>query len=308
MENFVYLLKEKEEIQSRLSSMFYGSVEIRDVNGKNIIYVHRRENGLQITKYVGHYSDALIQTIARNNGLAKELKKRLKDIIKQLGTLNYSQNELSDEVKLNIDIARRNLVDSIYKQSKLEGLSTTYPDTETIVNGGKVKNISASDVGKVINLKHAWEFILNENVISYPTNYIVLSQINEIVEKGFSYSAGKIRSTLVTIGGSSYIPPIPFESDIKEKIKAIIGSGKPAIDIAIDLTLFVMKSQVYLDGNKRTAIIFANHYLIAHGGGLIVIPAQLVNEYKKHLVNYYEDKDIQSIKSFLKEKCWVKLH
>jgi len=308
MENFVYLLKEKEEIQSRLSSMFYGSVEIRDVNGKNIIYVHRRENGLQITKYVGHYSDALIQTIARNNGLAKELKKRLKDIIKQLGTLNYSQNELSDEVKLNIDIARRNLVDSIYKQSKLEGLSTTYPDTETIVNGGKVKNISASDVGKVINLKHAWEFILNENVISYPTNYIVLSQINEIVEKGFSYSAGKIRSTPVTIGGSSYISPIPFESDIKEKIKAIIGSGKPATDIAIDLTLFVMKSQVYLDGNKRTAIIFANHYLIARGGGLIVIPAQLVNKYKKHLVNYYEDKDIQSIKSFLKEKCWVKLH
>ena len=69
-----------------------------------------------------------------------------------------------------------------------------------------------------------------------------------------------------------------------------------------------MKTQVYLDGNKRTAIIFANHYLISHGKGLIVIPAELVSEYKKHLVNYYEDKDLDTIKKFLKEKCWIKLH
>ena len=308
MENFVYLLKEKEELELRLSSMFYGSVEIRNSNGKNVIYIHRREKGLQATKYVGEYSDALIETINRNNIVAKELKKKLKEITKQLRFLNYSQMELNDEIKLNIDIARRNLVDSIYKQAMLEGVATTYSDTETIVNGGKVMDMNASDISKVVNLKHAWEFILNEKVISYPTNYVVLCEINKIVEEGFSYSAGKIRSTSVTIGGSTYVPPIPFESDVKEKIKTIIESEESPIDIAIELTLFVMKTQVYLDGNKRTAIIFANHYLISHGKGLIVIPAELVNEYKKHLVNYYEDKDLDTIKKFLKEKCWIKLH
>jgi len=308
MENFVYLLKEKEELELRLSSMFYGSVEIRDSNGKNVIYIHRREKGLQATKYVGEYSDALIETINRNNIVAKELKKKLKEITKQLRFLNYSQMELNDEIKLNIDIARRNLVDSIYKQAMLEGVATTYSDTETIVNGGKVIDMNASDISKVVNLKHAWEFILNEKVISYPTNYVVLCEINKIVEEGFSYSAGKIRSTSVTIGGSTYVPPIPFESDVKEKIKTIIESEESPIDIAIELTLFVMKTQVYLDGNKRTAIIFANHYLISHGKGLIVIPAELVSEYKKHLVNYYEDKDLDTIKKFLKEKCWIKLH
>jgi len=41
---------------------------------------------------------------------------------------------------------------------------------------------------------------------------------------------------------------------------------------------------------------------------LIVIPAELVSEYKKHLMNYYEDKDLDTIKKFLKEKCWIKLH
>ena len=111
----------------------------------------------------------------------------------------------------------------------------------------------------------------------------------------------------MTIGGSTYIPPIPFELEVKERIRSIIEASEDAIDIAIELTLFVMKAQVYLDGNKRTAIILANHYLISHGSGLIVIPAELVNEYKMHLVSYYEDKDIASIKLFLKEKCWIKL-
>jgi len=67
-----------------------------------------------------------------------------------------------------------------------------------------------------------------------------------------------------------------------------------------------MKTQVYLDGNKRTAIIFANHYLISNGGGIIVIPAELVDEYKRHLINYYEE-DNTGIIQFLKEKCWIKL-
>ena len=61
-----------------------------------------------------------------------------------------------------------------------------------------------------------------------------------------------------------------------------------------------MKKQLFIDGNKRTAIIFANHYLIRNGLGIVVIPAECVKEYKKHLINYYEDSDLESIKVFLR--------
>jgi len=37
-----------------------------------------------------------------------------------------------------------------------------------------------------------------------------------------------------------------------------------------------MKAQIFLDGNKRAAVTFANHYLITHGGGFIVIPEKEV--------------------------------
>jgi len=50
----------------------------------------------------------------------------------------------------------------------------------------------------------------------------------------------------------------------------------------------------------------ANHFLIAHGEGLLVIPAPDVPEFKKLLVTFYETNDATTITKFLKEKCWTK--
>jgi prophage maintenance system killer protein len=126
------------------------------------------------------------------------------------------------------------------------------------------------------------------------------------VEDGFSYSAGKIRSIPVSIGGSTYMPPIPLEIKVKDEINRIINSSDDVIETTIKILLYVMKTQIFLDGNKRTAVIFANHYLISRGKGLIAIPVELVSEYKKMLIDYYEDKN-ENIKGFLREKCLIKL-
>jgi prophage maintenance system killer protein len=161
---------------------------------------------------------------------------------------------------------------------------------------------------KIINLKHAWEFILDKDVITSPTNYYVSQYIARLINEGFFYDGGRIRQVPVNIGASTYKPPIPIENVVRERIVDIINSDLDDIDKAINLTLFVMKTQVFIDGNKRTAIIFANHYLISHALGLIVIPSDLVSEYKKVLISYYED-DLKKddISLFLKEKCWIKI-
>ena len=171
MNNLASLLLEQELLKSRIGKTIYGTVEIRERNGKKYLYVHFREDGIYRTKYAGEYSTELHNIILENNRLVKQYKTRLKEIKKELGAMQYASAELTDSVKLNVDLARRNLVDSIYKQAMLEGVATTYSDTETIVNGGLVKNMTSSDVSKVVNLKHAWEFILGEGVIAYPTNF-----------------------------------------------------------------------------------------------------------------------------------------
>lgn len=309
MSNLNELLSEKNQITEQLNSLTYGSIEIREKDSKQYLYVHYRHDGLLTTKYVGQYSDILYNLIRNNTALAKNLKKRLKEISKELKGLHYVEsNGVDEKVAINIDLARRYLVDSVFKQAMLEGIATTYSNIETIIHGGKVKDITASDINKVINLKRAWEFIMSVDLANYPTNYAVLCQINQIVQDGFSLTAGRIRSVPVVIGGSTYIPPIPFEDQIKQELNDLLNNEE-GIDLAIDLVLYVMKRQLFLDGNKRTAIIFSNHYLISHALGLLVVPADKVDEYKKVLVSYYEDESKKpEIVAFLKEKCWIKMN
>lgn len=298
------LLEEKNVVEARLEKLIFGSIEIREQNGKKLIYVHFREQGKHRSKYIGEYTPELYELIVNNNNIARAYKKRLRELKKELGKENYVEQGIDDDVATNIDLARRNLVDSIYKQAMLEGVATTYSDTETLVNGGKVKNMTATDVQKVVNLKHAWEFILSPGVIQYPSNYTIASQINAIVEEGMSFNAGRIRNVPVTIGGSSYIPPLPFEDQVREDIRNIVESSTSPLDKAIEALLYIKKKQIFLDGNKRTAVIFANHILIKNAAGLIVIPAEEVDQYKKILIRYYETDKKDEIIQFLKDKCY----
>ena len=196
---------------------------------------------------------------------------------------------------------------NIYDQAVLEGVSTTFPQTEDIIDNGTVNGMTASDVQKILNLKHAWEFILDEDVICVDCDYYLLSHIAKLVNEGFYSDGGRVRGVPVTIGGCKYIPPIPVESMVKKSVQDIIDSKEKPINIAINLCLYVMKTQVFIDGNKRAAVIFANHYMISKGSGLLVIPESEVSVFKKLLVKYYENDNKDEISSFLREKCWRKL-
>lgn len=236
---------------------------------------------------------------------AKKLKKQIREISKKLAELNYIEEEISEEIKQNIDFAKRHLVDTIYKQAILEGVATTFADTESIIEGGKVNNMTSEDILKIINLKHAWEFILNKNVILSDTNFALLCEINKMVEEGFYYTAGKVRNVPLTIGGTTWKPELPIESIIKEELSDIFNKKMEEVDRAIELLLYTMKKQIFIDGNKRTSVIYSNHYLISKGKGIIAIPAELTQEFKDLLIPYYEGKDQIKIKEFIKEKCYM---
>ena len=301
------LLQSKQVFEHELQSLSYGSVEIRENNSNKYIYVHYREDGVALTKYVGEYSDELYNLILNNSIKAKQLKKQIKEITKKLKQFNYIEEELSEKVEQNIDFAKRHLVDTIYKQAILEGVATTFADTESIIEGGKVNNMTSEDIIKIVNLKHAWEFILNKNVVLSDTNFALLCEINKMVEEGFYYTAGKVRNTPVTIVVTTWKPDLPIESVIREELEEILSKELNDIDKAIELLLYTMKKQVFIDGNKRTAVIYSNHYLISKGKGIIAIPAELTEEFKDLLIPYYEGRDEKEIKKFIKEQCYMRI-
>ncbi|MFA6378046.1 MAG: Fic family protein [Acholeplasmataceae bacterium] len=301
------LLSKRGESQARLNLLPYdGTPEIKTISGKQYLYIRKRVINKITSTYVGEFSDTLYNQLLRNNVQSKQLKKDIRLINKELAELGYIDNEISDEVVLNIEFARANMKQIIYDQAILEGVGTTFPDTEAIIDNGNVNNMKAEDVQKILNLKHAWEFILNKDVATYKSDYYLASYIAKIVNEGFYQDGGRIRNVSVAIGGSSYIPPIPHELDVKEHINRLLDNSNNKVDTAIELCLYFMKTQIYNDGNKRTAVIFANHFLIANGLGLLVINYEKVEEFKSKLVRYYEDKDIENIKKLLK-MCFVPL-
>lgn len=302
------LLQEKADYQARLNLIPYdGSPEIKENKSGKYLYIRKRINGKLTSTYVDVYSDDLYQLLLRNSREVRELRKQIRRIDKELAVNGYVEKELSADVIINLDFARANMKSNIYDQAVLEGVATTFPQTEEIIENGTVNGMTADDVQKILNLKHAWEFILDKDVIRADSNYYLLCHIAKLVNEGFFYDGGRIRGIPVTIGGTNYIPPIPIESQVSENIRGILNSGKDTIDIAIDLCMYCMRTQIFVDGNKRASVIFANHYMIAHGLGLIVIPEGHVPEFKKLLVAYYESADISKISAFLKDKCWRKI-
>lgn len=299
------LLRERADLNARLSLIPYeGTPEIKDVKGQKYLYTRKRVGSRVTSTYVGVYSEELHQLLLRNTKEARDLRRQIRKTDKQLAELGYQEVELSARIAQNLDFARANMKANIYDQAVLEGVATSFPQTEEIIENGKVNGMTASDVQKILNLKHAWEFILDQDVIQAKSDYYVLCHIARLVNEGFFADGGRIRGVPVTIGGSSYIPPLPIESVVKEQIENILQTDIDDIDKSIHLCLYTMKTQVFIDGNKRAAIIYANHYLIAHGQGFLVIPEAHVSEFKKLLVSYYEGEDPKRITDFLKTNCW----
>ena len=299
------LLHQKADFHARLNLIPYdGSPEIKDREGQKYLYVRKRVGSRLTSTYVDAYSDELYQLLLRNAREARELRKQIRRVEKELAALGYEETELSPRVMLNLDFARANMKANIYDQAVLEGVATTYPQTETIIENGIVSGMTATDVQKILNLKHAWEFILDKDVLSYPTDYHILCHIAKLVNEGFYSDGGRIRGVPVAIGGTSYVPPLPIETIVKENIDAILADGSAPVDTAIRLCLYCMKTQIFNDGNKRASVIFANHYMISKGQGLIVIPESHVPEFKRLLVAYYEDRDNGEIVKFMRSKCW----
>ena len=302
------LIRRRADLNARLNLMSHdGTPEIKKRGNEKYLYVRKRVAGKQTSTYVGAYTEELYNLLLRNAREAREIRKELRSIDKQLANAGYSEDELSSDVINNIAFARANMKINIYDQAVLEGVATSFPQTEEIIDNGKISGVTATDVQKILNLKHAWEFILDRDVIASRSDYYMLSHIARVVNEGFFAEGGRIRGVPITIGGSSYVPPLPNELDVKEKIREIIDESDEVINTAIKLCLYCMKTQIFLDGNKRASVIFANHYLISHGGGFLVIPEKEVPEFKRLLVKYYEGEDITVIADFMKKYCWKKI-
>lgn len=301
------LLAQRAETRARIAQIpFDGSIEVKENSSGKYIYARARVAGKNTSVYLGPYSEEVHALYVKQASELRVLKKNLRRIERELAKLGHIDGELSPSVLLNIDFARANMKTLIYGQAVLEGVSTTFPQTEDILENGIVSGVKASDVQKILNLKHAWEFVLDKDVVACQSDFAVLSRVAALVNEGFYEYGGQVRRVPVRIGGCSWIPPIPTEEGIKELLIDVQNLSDPT-DAAVRIALRLMRAQAFIDGNKRTAVIFANHLLVSCGAGLLMIPEEEVSQFRKNLVAYYETNDEDGMAKYVAEKCLMRL-
>ena len=204
----------------------------------------------------------------------------------------------------NIFIAKRNIVDYIWKSANLEGIEVTYPETQVIYDGGIVNGLTVDKIIAINNLKYAWEFILENNDVDY--DYNTLCHIHKLVADKLvlDQELGKIRTTPVNIGGTSWKPQFPIESQIKEELDVLLNQeNKTKTEIAIEIMLSLMRRQIFIDGNKRVAMLFANKIMIDNGCGIITIAQENQETFYEKLIRYYESGNMQELKQWIYDTC-----
>lgn len=215
---------------------------------------------------------------------------------------------MKDKFKLtreeNVFIAKRNIVDYIWKSANLEGIGVTYPETQVIYDNGIVNGLKVDDIIAINNLKYAWNFILENEDINY--DYNVLCYIHKLVADKLVPSTvlGRIRTTPVNIGGTAWKPSFPIESKIKEELEEILnGEYESKTELAIVCMLYVMRKQMFIDGNKRVAMLFANKIMIDNGCGIISISQELQSLFYEKLIKYYETGEMDELKKWIYDNC-----
>lgn len=200
----------------------------------------------------------------------------------------------------NIFLAKKVLVSNIYNSARLEGINTTYPDTKTILEGVNVPSLRLDEINCILNLRDAWNFTLSNIDTDITLDFIC--KVNSFVSRNESLEWGVLRTGKVGINGVDYIPDIPNREDVITNINEILKEEN-ITGRSLNLMLYLMRSQIFWDGNKRTAMIVANKLLIRNGCGIISVKEDDINEFNKLLTEYYNTGNKDKIIPFLYDKC-----
>lgn len=198
-----------------------------------------------------------------------------------------------------IEMAKRLLVDSIWKSANLEGLGTTFPKTEAILANAPTTT-KTEEVLFIINMKRAWQFLLDN--LDFGNNLMLLREYNKIVGQLLFNYAGVIRTIPVQIGGTSWEPEMPNTALIIDTLENIEQIEDIELK-ALRYFCYVARSQMFIDGNKRVAQLIANKVLIQNDIGIFQIPIEKLEEFKTLLIEFYETDNDTEIIDFMQMHC-----
>ena len=154
-----------------------------------------------------------------------------------------------------IDLAKREIVNSIYSSSKIEGIDTTLENTQDIIEKGEAFGVKGNDVLFVTNMKRSWEFILSTLEDEITLDYLI--QLHKLLGNCIIFPVGEVRVDNAPISGTVWKPGIPNIADIELNLIRI-SRIDDSVERVLEYVCYLCKTQIFIDGNKRLAQLIAN--------------------------------------------------
>lgn len=206
----------------------------------------------------------------------------------------------------NLLLAKKYMVESIYRSANIEGIGMTFPETQTICDGMSIAGHSIDDINAINDLKNAWKWVFGN--IDAETDTESLCMINRLAGKFTVINAGMFRDIydepirVPLHNGKNYYPELPDRKQVEEEIANITQDKN--LESALNLFCYICKKQIFNDGNKRTATIFANMFMIQNGLGIMSVPVDKKLEFYEALTSFYENENKKSmLTGFLEKYC-----
>lgn len=158
------------------------------------------------------------------------------------------RNDTTTDRRTAVELAKRLLVDLIWRTAKIEVDGVTFPDTQEIFDGRAPEGMSVDDIVTVNNIKRAWRFLLDN--IDYPVDWQYIREYNRIIGEGLVRDAGRLREYGVRIGGTGWVPEIPAVESSQERVRGILEESEGE---ATAMLLFgaVTRGQWFSDGSNQ---------------------------------------------------------
>lgn len=209
-------------------------------------------------------------------------------------------------LKENIFLAKKVLVAQIHNLSRFENCQTTLLQTEQIINGQNVASASLGDIQTILNLKRAYQYVMRHISDGLTVDIPLLKKINSIVAQEDSLAPGDFRTGTVgvtLVDGSRHTPPAMSEVDVQNLLGQIENRSNSTTETAIRSMLAFMRQQIFWDGNKRTATLFANAMLIEKGCGILEISELQMPKFNTKLSDFYRSGDDTDVATYLYQNC-----
>lgn len=185
----------------------------------------------------------------------------------------------------------RNKVEIIHRTCVFEGLATTRLETSTVIESGKCTGVCYEDTQIILNIYNVWQKMMREEFTG--TTKEVVIQLNRDLKSSMEDSnlTGKVRTQNIKISGTTYRPPSYKQHDLEGLLDNVLGIiNTNNVDSVLYVYLHLMRTQFFVDGNKRTAYLFVNWVLLVNDMGyMLYLPSEVSEkEYLKKLKGFYE--------------------